>query len=206
MKNALRLSILALAAGVGLHAGPLTLNPSTIYGLPGDTVGWGFALDLQSASWVSVVTTSLLNETNPGLLDLYTDFAGAQGGPDNGVIDPNGVWTESFDIANSLGIGSYAIDPAALLGATDSGTIDLNYETFSGDPNSCSQCATGFGDVYASFTVEVGAQPANAPEPAALWLAGLGLLTVWGRWRMAGAGPNWRARYTTECACPAAVG
>ncbi len=181
MKNALCLSILALAAAVPSAAGPvLTLDPpgGTIQGAPGSTVGWGFTLTSDSTSWISVVTSALIDETNP-LLGTYTDFAGLLGGPDNGVLDPNTApWTEAFDNTNMLGIGAYVIDPGAVPGDSDSGLLDLNYEAFSTDPNICPTCATGFFDLQVPFEVDVTASQ-SAPEPSAAWLIGLGLLLIW---------------------------
>ena len=167
MKNILVASILALSA----YAGPsFTLSPSSgsITGHPGDTVGWGFTLTSDTTEWISVVTSSLLIESDPGL-GTYTDFAGLQGGPVNGVLAPNApAWTESFDAVNMLGLGSYNIGPSF---GIDSGLLDLNYETFSADPNTCTNCSTGFGDLLAPFQVQ------SAPEPAVFWMVGL-LLAV----------------------------
>ena len=165
MKYILIASFLALSA----YAGPtFTLIPSSgsIMGQPGDTVGWGFTLTSDTAEWISVVTSSLLIESDPGL-GTYTDYAGLQGGPVNGVLAPNvPAWTENFDPVNMLGIGSYSIGSSL---GFDSGFLDLNYETFSADPNTCTSCSTGFGDLLAPFQVQ------SAPEPAAVWMVGLAL-------------------------------
>lgn len=166
MKNTLVLSILALAAALPGYAGPvLTLTPPTgsIQGHAGQTVGWGFTLTSDPADWISAVTTSLVGETDPSL-GIYMDNAGALGGPTNGVLAPGAApWTVPF----SPGIGAYLIDPGAGVGMIDQGMLDLNYETFSADPNVCSSCALGFADLQVPFQIEVVA----APEPGTWWLA-----------------------------------
>ena len=100
------LSILALPA----TAATINLNPSggAISGMPGDTVGWGFTLTNDTASWLSVTSSALTFETNP-LLGSFTDFIGLQGGPlPSFALAPFTAWTQSFD-GISQGIGAYAI-------------------------------------------------------------------------------------------------
>lgn len=161
-----------------LSASPvLTLDPSSgsISGLPGDTVGWGFTLTSDDTEWISVVTTSLINESNPAL-GFYTDTAGLFGGPMNAVLAPGAApWVMSFDALNQTGLGAYTIDPSAPIGAMDAGMIDLNYETFSADPNICSSCATGFGDLQVQVQVT-----AATPEPAnfVTFLFGIALVVL----------------------------
>lgn len=166
MKNAIVLSILMLAAAAAGHAGPVfTLDPSSgsIQGHAGQTVGWGFTLTSDPADWISVVTSLLLGESDPSL-GVYMDEAGALGGPVNGVLAPGAApWTVPF----GPGVGAYVIDPAAAVGMIDQGLLDLNYETFSADPNVCTHCALGFADLQVPFQVAVVA----APEPASFWLA-----------------------------------
>ena len=172
MKNVLVLSILALAAGLpGRAAILLTLDPpdGLIQGEPGATVGWGFTLTSDPSSWISVVTTALLTESDPAL-GTYTDYAGLVGGPTNGVLAPGAPdWTVA------LGLGAYTIDAGATPGDLDAGLLDLNYETFSADPNLCSNCGTGFGDLLVPFQVEA------VPEPGGVWLTGVVLPLIWVR-------------------------
>ncbi len=151
-----------------------TLDPSSgsIQGVPGDTVGWGFTLTSDPKSWISVVTTVLVNETNPSL-GSYVDYAGLLGGPVNGVLAPGApAWTVPFDLLNQIGAGAFSIDPLALAGAGDAGFIDLNYEIFSADPNVCPTCATGFGDLRAPFSVQA------TPEPSTAVFAGIAILAA----------------------------
>jgi len=173
-----RFVLALLSLGLCGFAGPvLTLDPASgaIQGSPGDTPGWGFTLSSDPVSWISVVTTSLFTESNSSL-GFYTDYAGLLGGPANGVLAPGAPdWVVPFDAFNQLGLGAFSIDPGAPVGAIDAGLLDLNYETFSADPNLCGNCATGFFDVFVPFQVQA---VEAAPEPAAGWLIGGALLLL----------------------------
>jgi hypothetical protein len=174
--------ILLFTAWGTAQAGPvLNLFPSSgaIQGAPGDNIGWGFTLAPDPTLWISVITSFLLNETNP-VLGSYTDSIGLQGGPVNAVLAPaSGTWTEAFDFTSAQGVGSYAIDPSAVLGSTDSGTLDVQYEAFTADPNICGTCAVGVFDLTVPFSVQV----AQAPEPITVWLTAAALLILGSRWR-----------------------
>ncbi len=173
----LTLSSLLLLAACGAAQASVIVNldpPSgNITGWAGDSVGWGFTLTSDSTAWISVLTSFLIDETNPAL-GAYTDFIGSQGGPVNAVLAPGAPpWTETFDSNSQLGVGSFSIDPSAAIGATDSGILNVEYETFSGDPNVCGSCDTGFADTTAAFSIQV----TPTPEPRALgWLTGFILL------------------------------
>ena len=69
-------SILLLAACGATQASPifsLDTPSGNITGSAGGNVGWGFILTSDSAAWISVLTSSLMDETNPAL-GTYTDF------------------------------------------------------------------------------------------------------------------------------------
>jgi hypothetical protein len=87
-------------------------------------------------------------------------------------------WVEPFFFGDGTGLGFFSIDPSAPIGARDSGLLDVQYQIFSADPNGCPTCSIGFGDLTLPFNVEVA-----APEPAPLWLIGLGM--CWIGWRIA---------------------
>jgi hypothetical protein len=179
MRHLLVCSMLLCLAGGLAKADPiLTLDPTngTVSGSPGDIVGWGFDLSSDSTNWISVITSSIINESNPQFGDGYTDFIGAQGGPDNGILDPGDPdWVQSFNFLNSTGVGYYAIDPGATIGGSDTGLIDVTYELFSSDPSICPTCSLGFADVYAPFTVDIVAPTAGGvPEPSPFWLVSIG--------------------------------
>lgn len=175
--------IFPLAVAGALQASPMLsfqLLPGNLYNSPGGTSGWGFTLTSDSTDWISVLTSSLTNESNPAL-GIYNDFIGLQGGPVNSVLGPNASWTETFDLGAQTGVGSYSIGPAAPIdAAADVGILDVQYQIFSGDPNACGSCSIGFGDIAAPFSIHVTA----APEPRTLgWLSGFVIFALLSRRR-----------------------
>jgi hypothetical protein len=181
MKSTILTLLISIAAG--LHAAPiLTLNPSpvNVTGSPGSTVGWSFTMVPDSIHWISTTASFLLNETNSPI-GIYTDFIGVTGGPSNQVLAPGSSnWTQVFNDALQTGIGSFAIDPSAMLGSIDSGTIRVLYDAFSGDPNTCGSCYVASGSLDTAFSVTA----ANAPEGAPWMLIAAGLITL-----------GWRSRF-----------
>ena len=173
----IRLVFVALLLGGGAHAGSLILNvPATIAGSPGATIGWDFTLTWTSTNeWESVTGSALINETDP--LGLFTDWIGPQSGPapDYGLGpgSPSTTWTESFDLVNSLGLGSYSIDPAAVPFAEDQGQIVVYYDVYDGSPADNGNLLRS-ESVTAPFDVQVTAPVAAAPEPKSLWLVAAG--------------------------------
>lgn len=168
--------LLFAACGAAQASPEFSLNPfsGNIAGSAGSNVGWGFTLTPDSTFWISVLTSSLTDESDPGL-GVYTDFIGSQGGPVNAVLGPGSPdWMETFDFVSQVGVGSFSIDPAAPAGAIDSGILDVEYETFSADPNVCGSCGIGFADATADVSVQVTA----TPEPAVGWLAACTILGV----------------------------
>jgi hypothetical protein len=168
-------SSLLLIMGTGLaHAG-LVLTPASgdITGSAGSTVGWGFLLttDLE---WLSAVSSETLLDSNPGL-GTYLDFIGSSGGLVNGVTAPSSSWNQLFDASAGDGVGAFVIDSAAHTGDTDSGLMEILFESFSQDPNICSTCATGFVTIDLPFSVRVVAPVNTTPEPAT-WLLFVGSL------------------------------
>jgi hypothetical protein len=177
MRTIILSSLLAIM-GTGLAHANLVLSPDEdVTGTSGNTVGWGFVISPDPLEWASAVSSETLFETNP-TLGSYTDFIGNEGGPVNGVIAPETPWSQKFDVFSGEGIGSFAINPNAAVGAVDTGTIEVLFETFSSDPNVCSTCATGFQTVDVPFDVAVSQPGAQAPEPRTFFLVGGGLLLM----------------------------
>src|SRR6185437_10990298 len=165
----------------------ITLTPAdgALGGAPGDSVGWGFTVDWTSTNgdYLSFISSSIgsldQGETNPSLLGSYTDFIGAQGGPDDfGVAPGDRPWSESYD-GITQGVGAYQIttDPGvAIQGAQDTGEITFDYVVYNGDPlNGGAQIGDGSYSYYGPST-EFGVTV--TPEPSAGWLAGLGFAGV----------------------------
>lgn len=172
MNNGLVKSILLFALlAAPLAAASITIDPVSgiAAGAPGDTVGWGFSAYntdlLQSLSFSQSV---LIDETNP-LLGVYTDLIGFQGGPDNFSLDPNSTWSEGFDFVKQSGLGYFVIDPNAVVGSSDSGSIRVFLNLADGTPDS----------IDLPFTVQV--QAAEAPETGSWSMLLLGLAILSGR-------------------------
>jgi hypothetical protein len=174
-------SSLFIVLGAGLAQGGLILTSADIAGAAGSTVGWGFTLTPDPTEWLSAVSSEALFETNPGL-GIYSDLIGNQGGPTSGVIAPGTPWAQTFDAANGLGVGSFTIDPSAHAGDSDSGTIEVLFQTFFDNPNNCPSCSTGIQTFDLPFSVVVQAAPSNAPEPGTLVL-GMAALLIAACWK-----------------------
>lgn len=168
----------------------ITLDPfsGSVDGAAGSTVGWGFTVLWTSTSndWITFTSSNLAGDTNPDLSAGYTDYIGAQGGPDDySVATSDSPWTESFDDVADTGVGAYQItsDPTiALPDAEDTGQIVFNFQVYNGDPfNGGTQIGDGSYAYSADFSVEV----SSTPEPAtyALFLAGIGMLFLANRRR-----------------------
>jgi hypothetical protein len=166
-----------LYCGTGLATPVVTLDPvnGQISGMPGTIVGWGFSVTPDPLEWISFTGSALQDLSSAGL-GSYVDFIGPQGGPVNGVLAPGGsAWIQSFDQAMGTGAGTFAIDPAALPGSFETGTITLFYDQFSADPNNCLSCNVGSSTISVPFRVDVAAS--DVPEPGTTPLL-LGLLLL----------------------------
>lgn len=177
MKRTILQTILLLGIATGAaRATVLTLEPigGAVEAPPGGTTGWGFTFEpLDPSKWVSIIGSILLFETNPSA-GSYTDLIGAQGGPSNGALPPGSpAWMQTFDLAAATGAGFYDIDPFAIPGSQNSGTLRVLYEVYSGNPATCGGCFESAEFADADFVVQVG-QPANpVPEPGAASLMAL---------------------------------
>jgi hypothetical protein len=173
-------SIAWLWAAGALHAGLITLSLDPTGGaiaiLPGQTSGWGFTLDDQSAGWISVTSSALTFETNPSL-GLYTDFIGLQGGPDPSfAVAPFVSWSQAFDSVSS-GLGSYNVSSSAAPFAEDTGLVLVSFDIFDGDPTNGGM-QTGSSSVSAAFKVDIARPPAQVPEPSSLRLTVTAILAM----------------------------
>ena len=183
MKNVL--VVLTFLAGVAIPSWGdvlLTTNPvdGHVFGTPGELVGFGFTLNSDPNTWTTVIGSFVLTESNPSL-GVYVDLIGSQGGPIDGLLPPDEpTWTEAFGLGT--GLGFYAIDPGALLGAETVGTIRVLYEQFLRDPRTCGECQFNSSWVDAPFSVTVG--DAEAPEPGTMLLVGAAFLALWLRLRL----------------------
>ncbi|MGA2770386.1 MAG: PEP-CTERM sorting domain-containing protein [Bryobacteraceae bacterium] len=174
-------ALLSLGTTTALWAGPvLVLTPTgALSGGPGDTVGWGFQIT-NDANYIEITSASfcLSPVSFPACTlpttGLFTDFisgwdiiVGYPGGTDPATVE------QPFDPIAVTGIGSFAIDPGAAIGAADIGAIVLTYNVFDEDPNDSGANKLATDQVLtADASVEV-ASP--SPEPATFGILGLGL-------------------------------
>ncbi len=179
--------VLAVPLGAGTLTASLTPASGTINGLPGSTIGWGFDILWDDpTNWITFTSSALTSETNPSI-GTYTDFIGLQGGPSPfAALSPSTHWVQAFDALNQAGAGSFAVDPGAVLGSQDNGTLVLNYDIYAGDPASAQY--VGSDTVRLAFTVNVGESQSGGdggsatPEPATI-LLGLGGILILTRFR-----------------------
>ena len=133
MRNILMASVAALILATPANATPtFSISPSTVAGSPGQTVGWGFTVT--DTSEYVVLDDSTLNGVPPWF-GTYTDFTASQFVVAGPSPEPTSV-TEAFDATTSSGLGSFRVDPvAAIPGTSMGGTLSVDYQLFSVDPN-----------------------------------------------------------------------
>jgi PEP-CTERM motif len=171
-----------LLAAAAAHADPISLQPgSSISGMPGSTIGWGFTLAPDPQFAVSIIGSFLIDETDPSL-GSYSDIASYLGGPSQGLLQPGGPsWIAPFvfntDPSQETGLGSFEINPGAQPGESDSGSILVEYETFDVSP-ACMGCYVASSVFEVPFTVTV----SDVPEPSTFSMV-LGILGVAIGWR-----------------------
>lgn len=151
---------------------------------PGSIVGWGFMVAPDPDEWISFISSFLISDSDP--TGTYTDFIGGLGGPVGAYLPPaSGNWQVPLDLAASLGLGAYTVDPTAAPGTTADLTVRVLYERYSDDPNTCDSCYIDTSDLDVNLSLQV-VQPDGAatPEPSsyALMAAG-GALLLWRRTR-----------------------
>jgi hypothetical protein len=164
----------------------LTLTPSgTVSGLPGDTVGWGYSIENDTSDYLVVENSYFCDpgedpsdfDCSPGLgASTYQDFIANN----FTEIAPNSTGAQSFDATANTGVGEYSIDPLAVAGQSDVGSIVIVYDLFTTDFLSPDYtCCQVGGDVEISAAAEVdvtGTGTSPVPEPATQGLVVAGLL------------------------------
>ena len=184
IKRLLILTTLVSAwANVSQASTILTLNPTSgiVSGTPGSTVGWGFTLSNDVGFIVPSLVVFCEGSFNPTCSDTYGTFTDFVAQFQTNVLGATVVQT--FNNATNQGIGSFAINANAPIGAIDLGTIFLVYDTFTcdiTDPN-CNAIQTGFSEAI-SAPAEVHVVASVAPEPATFGLIVGGTL-VFAGWK-----------------------
>jgi hypothetical protein len=166
----IKTSILMAVTCACLQADTVTivLDSNNITTQPNGVGSWTFQMQPDASQWVSVTSSFLMLETNPGL-GLYTDEIGLLGGP-NGRLAPGGPnWTGT--------IGYYQVDGASLIGDLNQATLRITYELFSADPATCGSCLVSSS--FSDHAVSVEVAPA-VPEPGtwATLSLGAGLIAI----------------------------
>ena len=163
----------------------LALDPASgvVAGQPGTVVGWGFTLTYTASSdWVILADSSF---TGSMVYGSYVDYLSLVNAPlyVAGPSPESSTISESWNSSSNppLGLGEFDINSTALPGADIPGTIQVDYDVFSEDPNSPDFDP---GSFLASGTVSASAQVDVTPEPASLLMMTTALLLfAYARWR-----------------------
>jgi hypothetical protein len=149
-----------------------TLEPTGggISGAPGDTIGWGFTVSNDTASWLwvggSVITMDkdsswgTYNDTSSNVEPLA---------PRVDATTPS-LLSVPFTLAGGTGAGSYSIDPTAPFGDMARGYITFNYTLYDANPYLGGN-EIGYGSADVNATVAT-------PEPTTYLLLCLSLGVV----------------------------
>jgi hypothetical protein len=181
-------------------AGPvLTLSPATgaVNGPPSALVGWGFTLFNPDPNFVVVSAAEFCTTTvvagftvcdlhpSPSL-GVFTDYIGQFNFIVAGPAPESPTRSQVFSATLHTGIGSFAINPAAVPVVSFSGRILLHYDLYSRSPNDLNfnpdTDAISFDN-----TLTANASVAAVPEPSTFLLMCAGAaaflrrrLTLWG--------------------------
>jgi hypothetical protein len=165
MKRFILFGLVAASLSASITFTPLP--STTLYGAPGDVVGWGFTVsNTDPADWAVLTGSSF--DGSP-VYGTYMDYIAT--GPSFYVIGPapeQQTVTQPWDRTNQLGLGEfdiYATDPA---GTPIPGTLTLSYDLYSQDPND-----PNFDpdiSYVGSFTASVSAEVQVTPEPSSFWM------------------------------------
>jgi hypothetical protein len=184
MKRITLALLIAAAVVACAQAGPISLTilptSGTIGGGPGTVVGWGFTITNASSDWVVLSGSDF---TGSPIYGSYVDYLSLVNAP----LYVAGPSPESSTISRSwnpssnppLGLGEFDINSTALSGAIIVGSIQVDYDVFSEDPNNPNFDPGSFvtsGTVSASAQVGVAAAP--TPEPAPLLTMSTALLIL----------------------------
>ncbi|HXS13871.1 MAG TPA: PEP-CTERM sorting domain-containing protein [Acidobacteriaceae bacterium] len=157
----------------------LSLNPvsGSISGVPGETVGWGFAINNTTSDFLFVNDS---NFTGSGLVGTYTDFVSGQFIVVGPPPETSSV-SEAFSLSSQTGLGSFTIDSASAAGDSEAGDLEVDYSLFSQDPNSPNfdpGSFVGSGTLKEAASVFVSSAVTATPEPSTLVLAFTGLVSA----------------------------
>lgn len=106
----------------------IALDPSSIHGKPGQTIGWGFKIKWQSNAGdrLSLATSTCVGDLSSVSNGGYTDIIGVIGGNVDGHVAAGTSWDAAF-VSNTQGLGYVTISPGATPGAQFFGEIRVNF-------------------------------------------------------------------------------
>jgi hypothetical protein len=169
-----------LLAGLTLQAATVQLDPFSgdIFGTPGSTVGWGYTIT--NTTDYLVVTASAfcsgpLAQPCPNALGTYTDFTAFNFIVVGPAPESTSV-SQSFNASLLTGIGSFTINPGALVGDSIAGSVFVLFDLYSRSPNDPNFDPTT--DFLSSGVISTAASVSvvAVPEPASLVLLGSALV------------------------------
>lgn len=181
MKRITLALLIAAAFAACAQAGPLslTLLPTSgiVTGSPGTVVGWGFTITYSGPSdWVLLTGSEFTGSTVYG---SYVDYLSLSNAPlyVAGPSPESSTISQSWDPSSNppLGLGEFDINATALPGAIIAGTIQVDYQVFSEDPNDPNFDP---GSFVSSGTVSASAEVGVTPEPACLLTMSTALLPL----------------------------
>jgi hypothetical protein len=155
----------------------LTLIPTSgeVSGAPGAVVGWGFTLtDTVAGEWIVLDDSYVGGGLNTGVYGSYVDYVVSQfvvAGPS----PESSTVAEPWDQATTMGTGEFDLDAIVPLGTVITGTINVDYDLFSVDPND--PAFDPGADLIGSGTFTDSASILVTPEPAS-WLLLLSAILV----------------------------
>lgn len=170
-------SALAQAAPFTFTFGALP-SSGAVTGLPGQTVGWGYALvNTDTLNWF-VPTQLSASSFNTGTPDAsYFDFP---------VLAPGASISTAFDAVAHAGLYGLDLYPFVTATQSDSGQFSLSGEWWSGDPLAGGVFLQAADALLAPLSVEIGI--AAIPLPGSLPLLALGLSLLALQWHGARTG------------------
>jgi hypothetical protein len=169
-----------VAASSACLANSLTLIPSSglIDGPPGQTVGWGYTLENTTGSWLVPLGLSINSPAQGTVVDIF-DYPTVA--PDS-TVTLDYLYFSPGGAGNSVGLMEYTIPLSLSPGATESGSVVLQYQLFDSNPDTNpAAMPIGAPSSLPSLAYEVDVSAASSvPEPSytVLLVIALGIIAM----------------------------
>jgi hypothetical protein len=164
----------------------LTLDSpgGAISGLPGAIVGWGFTLT-NTTNFLVVTSSDFcvgpIASPCVNALGTYSDFIG----PNFLVVGESpeaASVSQSLNLATLTGVGSFQLNAGVTPGQSEIGKIVLTYDLYNVDPNDPTfnpvPDTISVGNLITTDASVSVAGSATVPEPASIFLVGIGLFAL----------------------------